>query len=165
MTKLEKVLHYAKQQASRCSPYVWSGQGQKVKSLTVCKLAKMENSGANAGRVMEFIYNNQKRITKSSKVFDCSGFVIKALQYAKVITDPEYDNTANGLMNSKAFAKVNFKDRRPGDLIFKCEDGRAYHIGIVTGDGLVTEAKGRAYGVVENRIDTVWSECRRPNYT
>ena len=164
MTKLEKVLLYASKQASRCSPYVWSGQGQKVKSLTVLKLAKMENSGANAGRVMEFIYNHKAMIDKNSKIFDCSGFVICALQYAGILPE-EYDTTANGLMNSAFFQKVDFKDKREGDLIFKVEDEKAYHVGIVTSKDLVTEAKGRAYGVIENHIDTVWCQCRRPDYT
>lgn len=164
MTKLEKVLLYASKQAGRCSPYVWSGQGQKVKSLTVCKLAKMENSGANAARVMEFIYNHQSEIDKNSKIFDCSGFVICALQYAGVLPK-DFDDTANGLMHSAYFAHVDFKDKQPGDLIFKAEGDKAYHVGIVTDAGMVTEAKGRAYGVVENRIDNVWNECRRPVYT
>ncbi len=164
MTKLDKVLLYAERQAGRCSPYVWSGQGQKVKSLTVCKLAKMENSGANAGRVMEFIYNNRTKITKDSKCFDCSGFVIKALQYAKVLPDG-YDDTANGLMHDDRFVPVAFKDRQIGDLIFKVEGERAYHVGIMTDTGTVTEAKGRAYGVVSNRMDSVWSRAVRPKYT
>lgn len=164
MTKLEKVLLYASKQAHRCSPYVWSGQGQKVKSLTVCKLAKMENSGTNAGRVMEFIFNHQSEIDKNSKVFDCSGFVICALQYANVLPK-DFDDTANGLMHSKYFTDVDYKDKRPGDLIFKVEDDKAYHVGIVTDAAMVTEAKGRAYGVVENRIDSAWSQCRRPAYT
>ena len=112
MTKLEKVLLYARKQAGRCSPYVWSGQGQKVKSLTVLKLAKMENSGTNAGRVMEFIYNNRTKIDKNSKIFDCSGFVICALQYAGILPEKGYDTTANGLMNSTFFQEVDFRDRR-----------------------------------------------------
>ena len=164
MTKLQKVLLFANKQAGRCSPYVWGGQGQKVKSLTVCKLAKMENSGANAGRVMEFIYNHQSEINKNSKVFDCSGFVICALQYAGILPK-DYDNTADGLMHSAYFGHVDFKDRQPGDIIFKVEGDKAYHTGIVTAADMVTEAKGRAYGVVENRIDSVWSQCRRPVYT
>lgn len=163
MTKLEKALHYAKKQASRCSPYVWSGQGQKVKNMTVLKLAKMENSGANAGRVMEFIYNNKQRIDKYSKVFDCSGLIIKALIYAGVLPEG-YDDTANGLMHCPLFTKVKFEDKQPGDLIFKVEDDKAYHVGMVSAPGMVTEAKGRAYGVVDNRIDSVWSACVRPNY-
>lgn len=163
MNKLEKALHYAKMQASRCSPYVWGGQGQKVKTLTVAKLASMENSGSNAGRVMEFIYNHKSLITKYSKIFDCSGFVICALIYAGILPSG-YDDTANGLMHSNRFIEVPFKDRRAGDLIFKFENDKAYHVGLMTGDNLVTEAKGRAYGVIENRLDSVWSVCRRPKY-
>lgn len=164
MNKLEKVLHYANKQATRCSPYVWSGQGQKVRKLTVEDLAFMENSGANAGRVMEFIYNHRREITKDSKVFDCSGFVICALQYAGILPK-DYDATADGLMKDSWFQKVNYCDRQPGDLIFKVEHEKAYHVGLVTAAEMVTEAKGRAYGVIENRIDSVWTVCRRPEYT
>ena len=165
MTQKEKALYYAEKQYTRCSPYVWSGQGQKLNKLTVEQLASMENSGANAGRVAEFVYNNKDRITKDSKIFDCSGFVICCLIYAKVLPKG-YDATANDLMNnSKYFEKVDFNRRQPGDIIYKIENSRAYHTGIVTHDGYVAEAKGRAYGVVNNKQDSVWTVCRRPKYT
>ena len=165
MTQKEKALYYAKKQYTRCSPYVWSGQGQKLNKLTVEQLASMENSGANAGRVAEFVYNNKDRITKDSKIFDCSGFVICCLIYASVLPKG-YDATANDLMNnSKYFEKVDFNRRQPGDIIYKIENSRAYHTGIVTHDGYVAEAKGRAYGVVNNKQDSVWTVCRRPKYT
>lgn len=165
MTQKDKVLLYAKKQAGRCSPYVWSGQGQKVKNLTVVKLANMENSGANAGRVAEFIYNHRKSITKYSKIFDCSGLTICALIYAGVLPEG-YDTTANGLYHNSEFLPIAISDKQPGDLIFKVDsDGNAYHVGIVSAPGMCIEAKGRAYGVVENRIDSVWNGCRRPIYT
>lgn len=165
MTQKEKALYYAEKQYTRCSPYVWSGQGQKLNKLTVEQLASMENSGSNAGRVAEFVYNNKDRITKDSKIFDCSGFVICCLIYAGVLPKG-YDATANDLMNnSKYFDKVDFNRRQPGDVIFKIENSRAYHTGIVTHDGYVAEAKGRAYGVVNNKQDSVWTVCRRPKYT
>lgn len=165
MTQKDKVLLYAKKQAGRCSPYVWGGQGQKVKNLTVVKLANMENSGANAGRVAEFIYNHRKSITKYSKIFDCSGLVICALIYAGLLPEG-YDDTANGLYHDKKFMPVAISDKQPGDLIFKVDSNDvAYHTGIVSDQGMCIEAKGRAYGVVENRIDSVWNGCRRPIYT
>ena len=165
MTQKEKALYYEEKQYTRCSPYVWSGQGQKLNKLTVEQLASMENSGANAGRVAEFVYNNKDRITKDSKIFDCSGFVICCLIYAGVLPKG-YDATANDLMNnSKYFEKVDFNRRQAGDIIFKIENSRAYHTGIVTHDGYVAEAKGRAYGVVNNKQDSVWTVCRRPKYT
>ena len=116
MTQKDKVLLYAKKQAGRCSPYVWSGQGQKVKNLTVVKLANMENSGANAGRVAEFIYNHRKSITKYSKIFDCSGLVICALIYAGVLPEG-YDDTANGLYHDKRFTPIAISDKQPGSLL------------------------------------------------
>ena len=165
MTQKEKALYYAEKQYTRCSPYVWSGQGQKLNKLTVEQLASMENSGANAGRVAEFVYNNKDRITKDSKIFDCSGFVICCLIYASVLPKG-YDATASDLMNdSRYFDKVDFNRRQPGDIIYKIENSRAYHTGIVTRDGYVAEAKGRAYGVVNNKQDSVWTVCRRPKYT
>ena len=125
MTQKEKALYYAEKQYTRCSPYVWGGQGQKLNKLTVEQLASMENSGANAGRVAEFVYNNKDRITKDSKIFDCSGFVICCLIYAGVLPKG-YDATANDLMNnSKYFDKVDFNRRQPGDIIYKIENSRA----------------------------------------
>ena len=164
MAQLEKALYYAEKQCSRCSPYVWAGQGQKLKTITLEDLAAMETSGDNAGRVAKYVYNNRDRITKDSKIFDCSGFVICCLIYAGYLPKG-YDSTADGLMKSNYFERVDFNRRQPGDLIFKCENHKAYHVGIVTHDGFVAEARGRDYGVVNRLQDAVWTECRRPRYT
>lgn len=163
MNKLEKVLYYANKQTGRATPYVWSGQGQKLKKFTALDLAFFENSAENAGRVMQYIYKHRQEFNKDTKIFDCSGFVICCLQYAGILPT-DYDNTADGLMKSSYFQHVNFCNRKVGDLVFKVEHEKAYHVGLITAEGIVSEAKGRDVGVVANRLDSVWTICRRPFY-
>lgn len=162
MKQSEKAVYYAENQAKNHSIYLWGGQGEKVKKLTAVKIAKMENSADNAGRVMKEIYirNKEDLISKHTKAFDCSGLVIEALKYAGVLPK-DYDDTAAGL------AKY-FQDRtgtmyaKNGDLVYKWNSNRQIvHVGIITGNGrTVTEAKGRDYGVVTSEYNYhEWNEC------
>ena len=159
MTKIEKALKYARAQLSRVSPYVWGGQGEKVTKMTVTKLAAMEDTPRNAGRVMEFIKRNIKGITSKSKCYDCSGFVICCLIYAGILKKG-YDDTANGLMHT--FNPISRAARKAGDLVFKVKNGNAYHVGILLDPDNVAESRGRDYGVVKTPFNDDWQEIRRP---
>ena len=162
MRQKEKAIYYAENQAKNGSVYLWSGQGEKVKSLTAVKIAKMENSEENAARVMKEIYkrNKQDLINKHTKAFDCSGLVIMALIYAGVLPK-YYDSTAAGLANYFV-DKTGTRNAKAGDLVFKWDNNRKIvHVGIITGSGrTVTEAKGRDYGVItSDYIYSEWNEC------
>ena len=164
MNKREKALYFCRNQVKNCSIYLWGGSGEKVKSLTAKKICTMETSEANARRVVSEIWKRLKdnTLTKHTKAYDCSGLMISALQYAKVLPS-NYDDTANGLM--KYFDKINLKDIKAGDLVFKCyENGAAYHVAMYEGNGEIIEAKGRDYGVVESVINSDYTEARRPFY-
>lgn len=160
MTKIEKAILYVKAQAGRLSPYVWGGQGQKLKSLTLVKLAQMEQSPEDAGRVAKFVTRNlAKYDKKKSKIFDCSGLIICALIYAGLLPKG-YDDTANGLMNYFKTA-ISPAARKPGDLVFKVKNGHAYHVGILVDPDNVAEARGRDYGVCITPFNSDWGVVKR----
>lgn len=160
MTKLERAIKYAKAQIERLSPYIWSGQGQRLAKINLAKLAEMEDSAENASRVAAFVYKNIKRYDpKRSKCYDCSGYVCEILRYAKVFYG---DLTADGIM--KKFNKpISKTARRAGDLVFRTDkNGHAYHVGFLLSPDLVAEAKGRDWGVVASPWDADhWQEVRR----
>lgn len=161
MTKLEKTIYYCLQQIKHGSIYIWGGQGQKVKKLNLFDLARMETTSDNAGRVAKHVFNALKKIDSKAKAFDCSGLIILALIYAKVLPKG-FDTTAQGLY--QMFDKVSITNRTKGDLIYKMENGKAVHVGIVNDYHHVIECKGRDYGVVESIIDNSWNACNRPEY-
>lgn len=144
-----------KNEVKNNSLYVWGGQGQKFKDLTVEKLCKMETSALNARRVVECAYN--KKITDETKIFDCSGLVTWTLINMGVLKS---DTTADGIL--KKCKKVTGKVKK-GDFVFKTSsDGKAYHIGTLTDVEHVTEAKGRDFGVVTNTfVPSEWDIIAR----
>lgn len=161
MNKLEKVIYYCLQQLKHGSIYVWGGQGQKVSKLSLTDLARMETSPDNAARVAAHVFKTLNKIDSKAKVFDCSGLIIMALIYAKVLTKG-FDTNAQGLYNM--FDKVSISNRTKGDLIYRIEHGKPVHVGIVIDYQHVIECKGRDYGVVESVIDNTWNACNRPEY-
>lgn len=148
MTKIEKVIYYAKNQALNHSIYLWGGQGEKVKTLTAQKIAAMETNENNAVRVMKQIYQREYNqvITKYTKAFDCSGLICKALEYAKYVRK-RFDTNAQGLYDRTRH--ISKESALAGDLVFKGDSvNNITHVGILTTNGQVTEARGRDYGVV-----------------
>lgn len=129
--------------------YVWGGQGQIVTSET--QIRRMEQTVGDADRAIA-LWNKRKAAgIDPVYMFDCSGLIIWALQKLGLI---DYDTTADGL---RRLSKPTTSPR-VGDFAFKINaDGRAYHVGIVTREGYITEAKGRDYGVVERLAGASWS--------
>lgn len=132
--------------------YVWGGQGETITSEA--QIRRMETSTANADRAIRL----WKSRGSNAVAFDCSGLIVWALQELKLI---DYDTTANGMY--RMAESIGKADLRVGDLVFRVDtDGRAYHVGVVTRPGYVTEARGRDYGVVEEKIDNVnWNRFGR----
>ena len=132
--------------------YVWGGQGETITSET--QIRRMETSTANADRAIRL----WKSRGSNAVAFDCSGLIIWALQELKLI---DYDTTANSMY--RMAESIGKADLRVGDLVFRVDtDGRAYHVGVVTRPGYVTEARGRDYGVVEDKLESVkWNRFGR----
>lgn len=163
MTRIEKAIYYARKQVENGSVYVWGGQGELIRKLTVEKLAKMENSSYNAGRVEAHIKDTLSKINSKGKIYDCSGLVICSLIYAGVLPKG-YDNTAFGLY--KSFEKIPFNQIRPGDLAYKKDSsGDIVHVGLIVSATEIIEAKGRDYGVVLSKLNETWDLFNRPEYT
>lgn len=162
MTNLEKAIYYCKKQVENGSVYVWGGQGQLLRFLSVLQLAKMENSATNSGRVETHIKETLSKINSKAKAFDCSGLIICALIYAKVLPKG-YDDTASGLYNT--FDKIPKSHAKAGDLAYKCDtSGAIVHVGMLISNTEIIEAKGRDYGVVVSHFGDTWDFVNRPKY-
>lgn len=131
--------------------YCWGGTGQKVVSETQIK--SMETSPANALRAIAFWKKLKAAGVDPIWMDDCSGLEVWPLRKLGLLTDRL---TANGFSN--LCASIPTAQLRVGDLVFALDDnGHAFHMGTVTrvqNGILVTEARGRDYGVVERPISS-----------
>ena len=164
MTMQENIVEKAKNQAKYHSIYLWSAQGQHVKSLKISKIKSMETSGANAARVLRRIADiiAQGYYSRNTRAFDCSGLICWLL----VLVGAEaagFDMTANGLYNRYTHV-LSTNDLIAGDLVYKLENGKAVHVGLYIGGGMLVEAKGRDAGVVISTLTDSWIAGNRPNY-
>ena len=154
MTVREKFVRKCEKAAVNHCPYVWGGQGEKLKNLKVLTLVKMAQNLTALLATITFIVRQVDAgvdMTKC-KIFDCSGLMTYYLMYYKVITS---DTTAQGLYNicrKKGSAK-KIADAVRGDLVFcgNSEDD-INHVGCYLGDDLVVEARGSKYGVVVSEL-------------
>ena len=138
------------------SIYVWGGQGQKVNSHTnIDFLESMETSKENVKRVLKHITSIYPN-TASAKMFDCSGLVTYHLIRLKCL---QYDTTANGLY--KWCTKIAKKELKAGDLVFKITDGKAVHVAVYKGDGMLIEAVGRDEGVKNTELTSKFNKYGR----
>lgn len=164
MTQAETMCEKAKKQVKYHSIYLWSAQGQHVRSLTSGRIRKMETSGANAARVFRRIADimAQGYYTSHTRAFDCSGLICWLLVLCGV-ESKGFDLTAAGLL--KHYNIITITDIVAGDLLYKVDDtGHAYHVGLYLGNGMLIEAKGRDTGVVISTLNSSWNDANRPNY-
>ena len=159
-------LTYLAEQVLHKSIYLWSGQGEVVDTLPVGKIISMENSRANAARVLTHLAELAKDpdwFAKNAKAFDCSGLIVYwLLNIEKVYT---WDHTANDIW--KECVEIPEGNQQPGDFVFSSfsSAGRAGHIGAVVEDGTVTESRGRDYGVVNRKFSAgSWKKIGRPAF-
>lgn len=164
MTQAEMIVDKAKKQVKYHSIYLWSAQGQHVKTLKAGTIRKMETSGSNAARVLRRIADimAQGLYSTNTRAFDCSGLLCWLLVLVGVEAKG-FDLTANGLLNR--YSRVlNLVDLVAGDLVYKLENGKAVHVGLYIGNGMVIEAKGRDAGVVISTLTDSWQAGNRPVY-
>ena len=153
--------------------YLWGGQGEFVESngkVDMKMIALMEQTEATAQRVAEKIiscYLAGLSLAKA-RFFDCSGLGVFYFLKMGFITS---DTTADGLYK---LCKEHpaFSDLKPGDMVFKSKTsaGKWGHVGYVSGylengELEVTEARGRAYGVVTRSLSVgEWTGTGRPDF-
>lgn len=129
--------------------YLWGGQGEKVTSTSIAKIASMETTKGNAGRVIAHVGNNYKSGYDMSKAkfFDCSGLGTYYFVKHKLIKS---DTTAHGLY--KMCKAVKRDDLRAGDFVFKVSNGQATHIGYMIDGNTCVEMYGRDVGILKTKL-------------
>ena len=155
MTLLDEFIDYIEFHAGR-SIYVWGGQGEDIKTLSDEKIISMETSLANARRAIAL--KNKRINVDGAKAFDCSGLGMYFFDNLKGLYP---DMTADDMMRMSR--RIDKNDIRPGDMAYKVySGGRAYHMGYVSRDKKIIEAKGRDDGVVKRDIDAgTWNVFAR----
>jgi cell wall-associated NlpC family hydrolase len=128
--------------------YVWGAQGERVDNRADLEkwVRRKETSRREADRALAYI----KKATKTPLyAFDCSGLITHWLRDIKGLIDG--DTNAQGLYKQcEQRGKLGAWRMEPGGLVFRYSAAKAKmgHVGVYIGDGMVIEAKGRDYGVV-----------------
>ncbi|MEA5059566.1 MAG: peptidoglycan-binding protein [Candidatus Pelethousia sp.] len=142
--------------------YVWGGQGEDLTAMSDPEawIKKRETSKENANRAIAFYHEALKTGKKTIRAFDCSGLIVRFLQDNDLVKN---DMSSRGLYS--ASSKLDREDLVPGDLVFRYNSVRIYHVGVYVGSGMVAEAKGRDDGVVVRDINasgkTYWNRYGR----
>lgn len=127
--------------------YVWGAQGQS--DITEAWIRRMSRTNALANAAIKLWQARVKFRKDNLRAFDCSGLIMYYLRNLKgYITR---DMTADGLY--RLCIKITRAQLQPGDLVFRRNLVRAYHVGVYIGNGQVIEAQSSAYGVVMRSID------------
>lgn len=156
MSLRDDFVNNAQMEVDNNSIYVWGGQGEKTEEFTINKLECFENSNhTNVKRILKHIADIYP-VTNKSRAFDCSGLVTYHLMKLGLIT---YDTTANGLY--KWCKPITKKELKRGDLVFKVTDGKAVHVAIYKGDGILIESVGRDEGVKNTELTSKFNKYGR----
>ncbi|MBF5082754.1 C40 family peptidase [Quadrisphaera sp. INWT6] len=78
--------------------------------------------------------------------FDCSGYT----QHVFAQNGVSIPRTADAQMD--ASTRISASSAQPGDLVFFVRNGRAYHVGIYTGDGRMMDSPRSGKTVTERSI-------------
>lgn len=130
--------------------YVWGGQGEELTAMTNPEgwIKKRETSADNANRAIAYYRKALAAGKRPIRAFDCSGLIVRFLQDNGLVKN---DMSSRGLYS--ASSKLGREDLAPGDLVFRHNSVRIYHVGVYLGGGKVAEAKGREDGVVIRDIN------------
>jgi len=135
--------------------YVWGGNGQEA---TPAKIKSMETSEANANRALALYEKRKAEGLDPIVMYDCSGLISRYLQNNGIV---DRKRNCDHLADMCAFVRtsINYGELEPGDLLFRWKDGseQYYHvgvyIGIINGERMAIESKGRDDGVVLRKIN------------
>ena len=134
--------------------YVWGGHGQY--NLTDSQIRRMDTSHANAQRSIGFIKKLKAKGVTTYRCFDCSGLISRYFYDLGLVPSKRNCNHLAGMcgeIHTPASVSALEAALRPGDLVFRKNSEKYYHVGVYIGDGQVVEAKGRDDGVVQRRLD------------
>lgn len=150
MADISEFISVIKRAYDNHSIYLWGGNGEPVRDLTIGKIRMKETNDLNCARVLQTIANRYRKgyIMTAAVAVDCSGLVIYALRRIKAIKETE-DYRARDLQAMST--PVTLKELKAGDLVFN-KKAAASHVGIFIGNNEVIEAQGRDYGVTKRRL-------------
>lgn len=134
--------------------YVWGGHGQY--NLTDSQIRRMDTSHANAQRSIDFIKKLKAKGVTTYRCFDCSGLISRYFYDLGLVPSKRNCNHLAGMceaIHTPASVSALEAALRPGDLVFRKNSEKYYHVGVYIGGGQVVEAKGRDDGVVLRRLD------------
>ena len=173
MGKIANFCKWLDKQVANHSLYLWGGQGESVEKsgrVDLKMVADMEQTEATAKRVADKILDCYFAGYDMSKArfFDCSGLGVCYFLAKGYITS---DTTADGLYKLCS-VHPEFAKLKKGDMVFKAKTsaGAWGHVGYISGKDengvlLVTEARGRDYGVVTRPLDVGgWIGTGRPDF-
>jgi len=141
---MERFLEYLKAQVG--CVYVWGGQGET--DITEAWIRRRETSEANALRAIAFWKKQQAAGVSPLAAYDCSGLIAKFLMDNRL---SKSDISSRGLYS--ACDRIDREELREGDLVFRHNGEKIYHVGVYIGEGEVIEAKGRDDGVVRRKLN------------
>ena len=144
--RIAHFITYLKGEVANGSIYVWGAQGQK--DITEAWIRKRETSTKNADRAIKLWKIRLLNGFGHMRAFDCSGLIVYYLNREGLY---KTDLSANGLYGKSV--KLKREELREGDLVFRHNLLKAYHVGIYIGNGQVIEPKGRDDGVVMRDIN------------
>lgn len=135
--------------------YIWGKSGQ---------VWTQANQDA-ATREQTVLYG-QKWVGK--RVADCSGLFVWAYKQLGASIYHGSNTIYNKYTVADRRGKVtDMTQIRPGTAVFQLSNGNRHHIGLYVGNGVVVEAKGTYYGVVESTVDkwAEWGELSDVDYS
>ena len=164
MSRITELIDYLKSHVG--DAYVWGAQGQNLSAMSPEELNtfidRREENAANEKRVKTFLANANKHPLYA---FDCSGLIMYWFQNIKGWS--KTDKNAQSLWadcKERGELKASTK-LQVGDLLFRRNDSKAYHVGVYIGDNWEIEAKGRDDGVVLHPVNrTYWTHWGRHPY-
>lgn len=125
--------------------YVYGGQSDKpLTKDALQKLVKM------FGKKYYYFTKYSAEKWLGNEYYDCSGLVVYTLQKLGIIPKAA-DYTAEGIYRNLC-VPIQKADLRLGDLCFVNTSTGINHVGVYTGNGKVTHARGTSYGVVETGL-------------
>lgn len=143
MNMIDKFIAYLHSKVGNL--YVWGAQGECLSCISDPEgyIRTEEISDKNAKRAIALYRRRVAEGMSPIEAYDCSGLIVKFLLDEKLI---KADVSSRGLYS--VCDKLERKDLKPGDLVFRHNGVRIYHVGAYVGGGKVIESMGRDDGVV-----------------
>lgn len=136
----EKFINYLLKEVENGSCYLWGGQGEKLKDLTIAEILKKDNSKENLSKML--VCASRSKVEKA-RVFDCSGLITQFL----IENGLRKDTTADGIYKENILC--SYKQLKQGDFVYRVnKEGKAYHIGVFIGNDVTVECEGSENGVI-----------------